>query len=1115
MKTKKRIIGIFLAACLALTLMPAWVFAGETDIDAADEITLADENIISADTSGENAGSVEEPAEDPDYEEPDPETGEPAGALLIAEDEDYEDERGWGDAVYILGKRITSENCDDVLGDGGSVVYDHETRTLTLKEAVLDLANYESDAQENNTVYAIETYRPLNIVVLKGMSLICSSAESFTDDKEYVYGISATGELTISGPGTLQIILDTEVNTPSGNIQKYYGIDSWGKLTVDQAELWVAMLDGGTAVDTGISAGWRGFELRNGADVEVIGKGSNNTAVRDTSFNGSVIEAGSTLKMSSENRAFSYTALPVGIMEMGAMVSASADSEGAAAWDKTTPLNTYKYISIPEQGRGFGEKVYILGKEITEANKNDVLGDGGSVKYDFTTKTLTLTGADLDLADYVDPGEDNNYTAGINAFGDLNIVAEGYSTIHSEIKDYPAGKEYVFGITADGDLEIGGTGTLTIDITAEDKDIEIYYGIDSETLDVDCRSLEVLTNGTGTSYGIWSWSGITVESGAKVFVDTQGEKSVALYDLSNGKTVVKTAAELDLRSDNCAFRYNKLDPSLSEQGALVNGKPTPEGAFKWDGTTRLSVYKYVKFPYDNTERGWGDSIYVLGRRVTEENCSDVLNDGGSVAYDHESRTLTLTGAQLDLAEFQSEATEYNTAYGISAWRELTIVLKGDNKIISRAESFPAEVEYVYGIDAEGELDISGTGTLGIELYTGLTAPANVQAFYGIDSAQLLTVGCPVLTVATTGTGTAKVTGIDANWNGISVKKDSAVSVSVEGEKCVAFYDSSFGKSELEDGAVIEMTGEEHAFGYTILSKSIEDNVVLVNEEASAAGAAPWDGTTRLDTYKYVKAEVPVELTDDNVKLSSNSFTYNTKVQKPTVTVEYNGKKLTEGTDYSLSYSDDNSKNVGTYKVSVMGVRNRYIIDVTKEYKIVKASSTISIPDKETTYSGKAVNYKVKEANVKGSSGAVSFKYYSDKACKKEIPASRVKNAGTYYAKASVAADDNYKAATSSAAQITVKKATQKVKEVKPLTKKLAKGNSFTLKATATKEQGTAVFTQTSGKSYVKVTSTGKVTLKSKAQKGKTYKVKVKVKIKATTNYQATKQVKKTVKITVK
>ena len=100
----------------------------------------------------------------------------------------------------------------------------------------------------------------------------------------------------------------------------------------------------------------------------------------------------------------------------------------------------------------------------------------------------------------------------------------------------------------------------------------------------------------------------------------------------------------------------------------------------------------------------------------------------------------------------------------------------------------------------------------------------------------------------------------------------------------------------------------------------------------------------------------------------------------------------------------------------------------------------------------------------------------------------------------------------------IAKAAQEVKSVTPKSgavKKVAPGKSFKLKASASKEQGTAEFKKVSGSKKLTISSAGKVTAKKGLTKGKTYTLKYKVRIKATKNCEATKYVTKTVKVKIK
>lgn len=85
----------------------------------------------------------------------------------------------------------------------------------------------------------------------------------------------------------------------------------------------------------------------------------------------------------------------------------------------------------------------------------------------------------------------------------------------------------------------------------------------------------------------------------------------------------------------------------------------------------------------------------------------------------------------------------------------------------------------------------------------------------------------------------------------------------------------------------------------------------------------------------------------------------------------------------------------------------------------KSSSSISLKDKTVTFSGKGVS--IDKAVVIGSTGNIEYEYYSDNNCKNKISSLPI-NVGTYYVKASVAADDNYEAASSNVAKLTINKA---------------------------------------------------------------------------------------------
>lgn len=206
-------------------------------------------------------------------------------------------------------------------------------------------------------------------------------------------------------------------------------------------------------------------------------------------------------------------------------------------------------------------------------------------------------------------------------------------------------------------------------------------------------------------------------------------------------------------------------------------------------------------------------------------------------------------------------------------------------------------------------------------------------------------------------------------------------------------------------------------GSTTLKKDTDYTVSYSNNTNAGTATATITGK---GNYTGTKS---AEFTINKADISSASIasiaaqTYTGSAIKPAVTVTLNGKTLASSTDYTVAYS--NNTNAGTATVSVTGTGN-YAGTTTAKFTINKAASSISLADQTLTYNGSAQAYSGK-VTKSGSSGAVTYKYYSDSACKTSVAASNVKNVGTYYVKATVAADSNYSEATSAAAQLTINK----------------------------------------------------------------------------------------------
>ena len=140
------------------------------------------------------------------------------------------------------------------------------------------------------------------------------------------------------------------------------------------------------------------------------------------------------------------------------------------------------------------------------------------------------------------------------------------------------------------------------------------------------------------------------------------------------------------------------------------------------------------------------------------------------------------------------------------------------------------------------------------------------------------------------------------------------------------------------------------------------------------------------------ASETINISNVKVVLSKNTFTYNAKVQKPTVTLT-NGAVLKEGVDYTLQWSTASPKNAGTYTVTVTGIGD-YTGTAKVTFMINKAANPLKVK-------AKTVKVKFSKGNKKISINKKNGKVTIKKGLKK----------GTYKVKVKIKANGNvnYKA----------------------------------------------------------------------------------------------------------
>ena len=172
----------------------------------------------------------------------------------------------------------------------------------------------------------------------------------------------------------------------------------------------------------------------------------------------------------------------------------------------------------PDQQESETYALLVAGKQVTETNQNDVLEDGGSVKFDPTTNTLTLNDADLTL----------------------DGAAGGYCCIDSQLAE---------------ELTITGTATLSNadgiitagPLTLNNADLTITGNIDDDIGDDAIRAGR-------------SDEDITIQNSTVTIAGTNAEGNFFQYGIRCGNLIVANST-LNVKANSSAIVADELKAS--------------------------------------------------------------------------------------------------------------------------------------------------------------------------------------------------------------------------------------------------------------------------------------------------------------------------------------------------------------------------------------------------------------------------------------------------------------------------------------------------------------------------------------------------------------------------
>ena len=211
----------------------------------------------------------------------------------------------------------------------------------------------------------------------------------------------------------------------------------------------------------------------------------------------------------------------------------------------------------PDQQESETYDLWVAGTQVTETNQNDVLEDGGSVKFDPTTNTLTLNDADLTL----------------------DGAAGGYCCIDSELTDMltitgTATLSNADGILTEGPLTLkDATLTLTGNINGDIGEDAIRAGSSDEDITIENSTVTIAgTNSKGNFFNYGIRCGKLTVANSTLDVKAGGSAIVAAdeMEVSGAGTVITAETDASEEQDYYALELGRL--IMSHGLDLVEGK---------------------------------------------------------------------------------------------------------------------------------------------------------------------------------------------------------------------------------------------------------------------------------------------------------------------------------------------------------------------------------------------------------------------------------------------------------------------------------------------------------------------------------------------------------------
>ncbi len=490
-----------------------------------------------------------------------------------------------------------------------------------------------------------------------------------------------------------------------------------------------------------------------------------------------------------------------------------------------------------------------------------------------------------------------------------------------------------------------------------------------------------------------------------------------------------------------------------------------------------SSYAYWAFVYDHPEAYWAGSVRMSLNGTKSDGIYRMESAGFDISEKYagaKSQTeLYRTGVETAAAKIRAEAASAGREHIVKAIHDyLCSRLSYNYEALKRENAENPAYRYAYSNGAV----FTGKNSVVCQGYAEAFKVLADQ--FGIPCADI---------VGTTQSGTHMWNYVqmeDQNWYAVDCTWDDQNPIGYAYFLCGADSEGlsgSFREEHTEKPCFSE--NEDIVFIYPPLAQDAYELSACVHRVCGWRTVKAPDCITEGRSEKVCRScgaavdakAIPAtkNLTDGcTLNIGRNLWTYTGAAIRPEAALLCNGKAVEAGC-YQIDYFDN--VKAGFARVLVTG-RNGYRGTLTGSFVIQKADSSIWLTGATEVYSGNEV--RVPKAEHSGSSGFITYTYYTDAACtsrtsesahKASAPGAAPRYAGTYYVKAALEADENYNGAVSSPVKLVITKGTASVR-LKPKTAAYTGRAVSVDKATVTFGAGKVTYTYYTDKKCTKKTS---------------------------------------------